>query len=80
MLDMLSEAGILGCRATDALIEANIKLLPDQNEILDDLNRYQRLVGKLNYVIVTRPGICICCESISLSTNDHSLRCNSKNS
>jgi len=53
VLDMLSEVDMLGCRATDALLEVNAKLLPDQ-EILDDPKRYRRLVGKLNYLIITR--------------------------
>ena len=30
MLDILSKAGLLGCRASDTLIETNVKLLPDQ--------------------------------------------------
>ena len=38
--DMLSKGGTLGCRAADAPIKANIKLLSDQEEILDDPNRY----------------------------------------
>jgi len=54
---MLSEGGILGCRATNALVKANIKLLPDYRKILDDLGRYRRLVGKLNYLTITRPDI-----------------------
>ena len=41
-------------QATDAPIEANVKLLVDKREILDDLDRYRRLVGKLNYLMVTR--------------------------
>ena len=49
MIDMLSEACMLACRAVDASVEANVKLLPDQWEILDDPDRYQRLVSKLNY-------------------------------
>jgi len=54
VLDMLSETDILGCRTVDAHIEANIKLLPNQGEILDDPGRYYHLVGKLNYLTVTR--------------------------
>ena len=29
VLDMLSEAGMLGCRAFDALMDANVNLLPE---------------------------------------------------
>jgi len=47
----------VGCKAFDALMNANIKLLPNQGEILDDPSRYRRLVGKLNYLAVTRSDI-----------------------
>ena len=30
MLDMLYDAGMLGCRAANALMKANVKLLLDQ--------------------------------------------------
>ena len=50
------ETGMLGCRATNAPMKANIKLLLNQG-ILDDHDRYRRFMGKLNYRIVTRPDI-----------------------
>jgi len=37
---MLSETGLLECRAADAPIKADVNLLPDQREILDDPNMY----------------------------------------
>jgi len=49
--------GVLGRGAADAPIKANIKLLPDQREILDDLGTYRRLVSKLNYLAITRSDI-----------------------
>jgi len=52
---------MLGCKAVDTPMKANVKLLPDQREILDDPDpdpdRYRQLVGKLNYPIVIRPDI-----------------------
>ena len=36
MLDMLSETGMLRCRAVDAPMKANIKLLSDEGKILDN--------------------------------------------
>ena len=36
MLDMLSKAGMLGCRTVVAPMEVNIKLLSLHREILDD--------------------------------------------
>ena len=55
--DMLSALGILGCRATNTPMKANVKLLPDRRETLDDSGKYHRLVGKLNYLIVTKSDI-----------------------
>jgi len=43
VLDMLSEARMLGCRATDASMKANAKLQPDQGEILDHPGKYHQL-------------------------------------
>ena len=38
-------------------MKASVKFLADQGEILDDPSKYQRLTGKLNYLIVTRSAI-----------------------
>jgi len=57
MFDMLSEAGTLECRVFNAFIEANVKLLTRHGEILIYHDMYRRLVGKLNYLIVTRSDI-----------------------
>ena len=54
MLDMLSNAG---CRVVDAPMKTDIKLLPDQTEILDDRGNYQKLVDKLNYLTIIKPDI-----------------------
>ena len=55
MLDMIFEECILRCRAAGTPMKANVKLLPDQEEILDDPDRYQRLTGKLKYLMISRP-------------------------
>ncbi|XP_070044448.1 isoamylase 3, chloroplastic isoform X1 [Nicotiana tomentosiformis] len=54
-LDILEETGMMGCRPIDSPMDP--KLLPGQGEPLRDPTRYRRLVGKLNYLTVTRPGI-----------------------
>ncbi|XP_070057903.1 secreted RxLR effector protein 161-like [Nicotiana tomentosiformis] len=46
-----------GCRLIYTLMDPNSKLLPGQEESLSDPARYRRLVGKLNYLTVTRPNI-----------------------
>jgi len=40
---------MFGCRTTNAPMKANVKLLLDQGEILDDPGKYRQLVSKLNY-------------------------------
>ncbi|RVX19446.1 Retrovirus-related Pol polyprotein from transposon RE2 [Vitis vinifera] len=56
-LDILEETGILDCKPVDTLMDPNVKLIPGQGEPLGDLERYRRLVGKLNYLTITRPDI-----------------------
>ena len=57
MLDMIFEKCMLRCRAVGTPMKTNVKLLPDQEEILDDPGRYQRLMGKLKYLMISRPDI-----------------------
>ena len=75
-------ASMLGCRSANAFMKTNVNLLPGQEKILDDPGRYQMLVDKLNYLTVTTSYCicCECCEIVSLSTEDHSLRCSSTDS
>ena len=56
-LDILEETGMLDCKPVDTPMDPNVKLIPRQGELLGDLRRYQRLVGKLNYLTITRPNI-----------------------
>ena len=71
ILDLLSKAGILRCRSIDFSIDMTKKLLPDQGKLLEDVGRYRRLVRKLNYLTVTRPGISFAVSVVSqfLSTS-----------
>jgi len=57
VLDLLSDIGMLECKHIDFSIDMSTKLLPDQGELLKDARRYRRLVGKLNYLTMTRPDI-----------------------
>ncbi|KAL6311415.1 hypothetical protein AAG906_035489 [Vitis piasezkii] len=41
----------------DTPMDPNVKLIPGQGEPLGDPGRYRRLVGKLNYLTITRPNI-----------------------
>ncbi|XP_020262510.1 uncharacterized protein LOC109838480 [Asparagus officinalis] len=57
VLDLLEEAGLLECKHASTPMEANIDLWRDDTSLLDDAGRYRRLIGKLIYLIVTRPDI-----------------------
>ena len=55
-LEILEKAGMLDCKLVDTPMDPNVKLVPGQGEPLRDPRRYQ-LVGKLNYLTITRPDI-----------------------
>ena len=57
VLDILEETGMLDCKPIDTPMDLNVKLVPGQGKPLRDPGRYQRLVGKLNYLTITRPDI-----------------------
>ena len=48
---------MLDCKPVDTPMDPNVKLVPGQGESFGDPGRYRRLVGKLNYLIITRPDI-----------------------
>ena len=56
-LDILTDTGMLACKPVDTPVDPNVKLVPSQGELLRDPGRYRRLVGKLNYLTITRPDI-----------------------
>ncbi|XP_075075263.1 uncharacterized protein LOC142162667 [Nicotiana tabacum] len=56
-LDILEDSGMLNCKPVDSPMDPNTKLVPGQGKPLKDPGRYRRLVGKLNYLTITRPDI-----------------------
>lgn len=44
-------------KATDNLIEQNLKLIYDEGELLDDPLSYRQLVGRSIFLAITRPDI-----------------------
>ena len=48
---------MLDCKPVDTPMDPNVKLVPGHGESLGDPGRYRRLVGKLNYLTITRPDI-----------------------
>jgi len=57
VLDILEETGMLDCKPVDTPMDPNVKLLHNQGDLYPDPGRYKRLVGKLNYLTMTRPDI-----------------------
>ena len=53
VLDILEEMGLLGSKPMETPMDPNVKLYEDQGELLSNLEIY-RLVGKLNYLTITR--------------------------
>ena len=56
MLDLLSETGKLGAKPCSSPMTLSLHLTRE-SELFGDLERYRRLVGKLNYLTVIRPDI-----------------------
>ena len=48
---------MLNCKPVDTPMDPNVKLIPGQGEPLGDPVIYRRLVGKLNYLTITRSEI-----------------------
>ena len=53
MLDLLSETGKLRAKSCSSLTTQSLHLTKE-GELFGDPKRYRRLVGKLNYLTVTR--------------------------
>jgi len=64
-LDILEDASMSDCKHVDSPLDPNTKLIPRQEEPLKDPSRYRRLVGKLNYLTITRPDISFVVSGVS---------------
>jgi hypothetical protein len=58
-LNILEETWMLDCKHVHTPMDPNVKLIPNQGEPYPDPGRYRRLVvvGKLNYLTMTRPDL-----------------------
>ena len=74
VLDLLSETRKLGAKPCSSPVEKNLHFTRE-GELFGDLERYRRLIGKLNYLILTRPDIAhsinIVSQYMSSPTVDH---------
>jgi Reverse transcriptase (RNA-dependent DNA polymerase) len=57
ILDLLTEVGLLDCKPVDTPMVPNLKLDAYSDHTPTNIERYQRLVGKLIYLSHTRPDI-----------------------
>ena len=57
VLDILEETRLLESKPMETPMDPNVKLYEDQGKLLSNPERYRRLVGKLNYLTITRPNI-----------------------
>ncbi|CAA7023550.1 unnamed protein product [Microthlaspi erraticum] len=56
-LNLLSDAGLLGCKPCSVPMDPTVKLTKSSGTALLDLNPYRALVGRLLYLTITRPDI-----------------------
>jgi hypothetical protein len=64
-LDLLKETGKLGAKPANTPMETNTKLRLEDDELLSDIGQYQKLVGKLICLTITRPDISFAVSMVS---------------
>ena len=64
-LDILQEVGLLGAKPAKFPLEQSLKLTPTEGDLLKEPTHYQRLVGKLIYLTITRPQISFSVNTLS---------------
>nr|XP_016485768.1 PREDICTED: uncharacterized mitochondrial protein AtMg00810-like [Nicotiana tabacum] len=74
VLELVSDLGLSGARVANTPLECNLKLTTVEYDeaigvkgdgILEDINKYQRLIGRLMYVTITRPNINFAVQTLS---------------
>lgn len=64
-LQLLEKIGYLGCKPVRTPMNPRIQLNSVDGEILHDVSQYRRLVGKLVYLMLTRPNITFAVHKLS---------------
>ncbi|XP_019090156.1 PREDICTED: uncharacterized protein LOC109128397 [Camelina sativa] len=64
-LDLLDETGLLGCKPVASPMDPGVKLCHDFGGDFVDAKSYQRLIGQLMYLQITRPDITFAVNKLS---------------
>ena len=54
---MLSKYGMADCKPISMPLDQNLKLNPDTGQVLEDVTMYQKIVGSLIYLTISRPDL-----------------------
>jgi hypothetical protein len=65
VLDLFRKTGKLGCKLASTPMDSKYKLNTDDGKPLEDINQFQRLMGKLIYLTITKPDISYSISQIS---------------
>ncbi|BBN67319.1 transposable element gene [Prunus dulcis] len=75
VMDLLADTGMLDCKPADTLIVENHKLWIFVDQVPTNKERYQRLVGRLIYLSLTRPDmaytVSVASQFMHLPSEDH---------
>ena len=69
VLDLLKETGKIEAKPCTTPMVPNVQLMPDDGDPFYNPERYRRVVGKLNYLTVTRPNIAYAVSVVSQFTS-----------
>lgn len=64
-LDLVSDAGLLGCKPSSTPMDSTKSLHQDAGDPLPDPTPYRRLIGRLVYLCITRPDITFAVNKLS---------------
>lgn len=73
-LELISDVGLAGSKPVHTPLEPNVKLTSVEHDnctgakddpLFEDMSRYQKLIGKLIYLTITRPNICFAVQLLS---------------
>lgn len=70
ILDLLEKTGCQLLKEVDTPLETSVKLEPHVGDKLQDQRRYRQILGKIIYLIVTRPDIIFAVSVVSQFMQD----------